>query len=131
MKDLAFVIYTVLLAILAGDNTWYFFVSSFPLSCNKLACTPALYRGRVPRAGIAMGVGGPESFTTLPEGISVYERSLSKVVDVQGTIRSLANGALREAVSDGLKLMEIEFPPLLGGDKVRMDKVEGNLGIHF
>jgi len=47
----------------------------------------------------------------------VYEKSLSKSVDVQAAIRSLAKGALGSASRDGLKLMELEFPPLVGGDE--------------
>jgi hypothetical protein len=35
--------------------------------------------------------------------------------DVQGKIRCLAAGAIQKARAKGLPLIEVEFPPLLGG----------------
>lgn len=55
----------------------------------------------------------------LPEGISPFEKSLSKSIDVQANFRRQAKPAVDAAVADGVVLMEIEFPPLIGGDQVR------------
>ena len=54
----------------------------------------------------------------LPEGISPFEKSISKSIDVQANFRKQAKPAVDAAISDGIKLMEIEFPPLIGGDQV-------------
>ena len=56
--------------------------------------------------------------TPLPKGISPFEKGLSKSMDIQGEFRKLAIRAVNEATkSNSVRLMEIEFPPLLGGDK--------------
>ena len=57
--------------------------------------------------------------TPLPNGLSPFEKSLSKSLDVQGNFRNIAGAALSQALRDGVKRMEIEFPPLLGGDKTK------------
>jgi len=54
--------------------------------------------------------------SSLPAGISPFERNLSKNIDVQGDFRNRASNAINSAVSAGKKLIEIEFPPLIGGD---------------
>jgi len=54
----------------------------------------------------------------LPEGISPFEKSISKKIDIQGNLRTQAKPAVEKAIQDGIHLMEIEFPPLLGGDQV-------------
>jgi hypothetical protein len=54
----------------------------------------------------------------LPIGISPFEKSLSKSIDVQADFRSRAKVAVTAAVSDGIPLIEIEFPPLIGGQQV-------------
>lgn len=53
----------------------------------------------------------------LPEGISPFEKSISKKIDIQGNLRTQAKPAVEKAIQDGIHLMEIEFPPLLGGDQ--------------
>ena len=53
----------------------------------------------------------------LPRGISPFEKSLSKSIDVQADFRSRAKPAVDAAAADGVKLIEIEFPPLIGGDQ--------------
>lgn len=53
----------------------------------------------------------------LPKCISPFEKSLSKSLDVQADFRARAKTAVDAAVRDGTKLLEIEFPPLIGGDK--------------
>ncbi|KAL7531307.1 hypothetical protein ACHAXR_005020 [Thalassiosira sp. AJA248-18] len=66
--------------------------------------------------------GGPQkpnsqSLSPLPKGISPFEKSLSKNVDIQGDFRKRAKLAIDAAIGDGVKKIEIEFPPLLGGSQ--------------
>ena len=63
--------------------------------------------------------------SSLPKGISPFEKSLSKTIDIQGDFRNRAKDALEKAVlsmssAPTKRLLEIEFPPLIGGDQVRM-----------
>ena len=53
----------------------------------------------------------------LPRNISPFEKSSSKSRDVQGDFRKISQVAVQRAIKDGVKQLEIEFPPLLGGDK--------------
>jgi hypothetical protein len=57
------------------------------------------------------------NLSTLPKDISPFEKSSSKRRDVQGEFRSIALSALTSALKDGKTQIEIEFPPLLGGDQ--------------
>ena len=63
------------------------------------------------------------SLTPLPQGISPFEKSLSKSLDIQQEFRTLAKKAVQAAIDASKKSsnkaprLEIEFPPLLGGDK--------------
>jgi hypothetical protein len=57
------------------------------------------------------------SLTPIPKGISPFEKSLSKNIDIQSDFRKLAKRAIDAAISAGLTKLEIEFPPLLGGDQ--------------
>jgi hypothetical protein len=60
------------------------------------------------------------NLTPLPQGISPFEKSLSKNLDVQGKFRTLAKSAVDAAIesnSGSISLFEIEFPPLIGGDQ--------------
>ena len=43
----------------------------------------------------------------------------SRSIDVQSSIRSKALGAYLTARNDGVKLLELEFPPLLGGSAAK------------
>ena len=54
--------------------------------------------------------------TPLPTGLSPFEKSLSKSLDLQGNFRRVAGAALQQALRDGCPRLELEFPPLLGGD---------------
>ena len=54
--------------------------------------------------------------TPLPNGLSPFEKSLSKSLDLQGSFRKLAGNALQQALRTGVTRCELEFPPLLGGD---------------
>lgn len=67
-------------------------------------------------------LAGPSSSSaqgcsSLPRGISPFERSASKSLDIQGEIRKLARSAIAKASRDGKTLMELEFPPSVGGDR--------------
>lgn len=55
----------------------------------------------------------------MPRDISPFDKSASKGRDVQGEIRKLATVALERALSteDSPTLLELEFPPLIGGDQ--------------
>jgi Domain of unknown function (DUF1995) len=55
--------------------------------------------------------------TRLPTGISPFEKSAARGRDFQAEFRQTCQKVLQEALRDGLKTMEIEFPPLLGGAK--------------
>jgi hypothetical protein len=51
--------------------------------------------------------------TILPKGISPFEKSKR---DVQAELRKLAESAMLKGLGDGKKQLELEFPPLLGGE---------------
>lgn len=55
--------------------------------------------------------------TPLPRGISPFEKSMSKSLDIQLEFRKLAIRAILEAKKNDVSMLEIEFPPLIGGDK--------------
>jgi hypothetical protein len=55
------------------------------------------------------------SLSPLPGGISPFEKSLSRNVDVQADFRKMAKRAIDAAIGDGVRRIEIEFPPLIGG----------------
>jgi hypothetical protein len=51
----------------------------------------------------------------LPKGISPFEKSVAKGLDIQGEFRKIAAKAILQAIRDGQTQLEIDFPPLLGG----------------
>lgn len=55
--------------------------------------------------------------TRLPTGISPFEKSAAKSRDYQAEFRKTCTSVIQQALRDGVKTMECEFPPLLGGDK--------------
>mmetsp|Transcript_1674 Transcript_1674/g.3805 ORF Transcript_1674/g.3805 Transcript_1674/m.3805 type:complete len:433 (-) Transcript_1674:97-1395(-) len=55
--------------------------------------------------------------TPLPQDISPFTKSSAKARDVQGDFRKIAEKALVQALKDGKTQLELEFPPLLGGDQ--------------
>lgn len=57
----------------------------------------------------------------LPTGVSPFEKSWTKSVDVPGQLRKKALSAFAAAKKDGIRLMEIDFPPLLGEGKTQFD----------
>ena len=68
------------------------------------------------RSAVLHAVRG-SGLSPLPRDISPFEKSSSKSRDVQGEFRKISQSALQRAIKDGVKQLEIEFPPLLGGDK--------------
>jgi len=57
------------------------------------------------------------NLSKLPSGISPFEKSISKSIDVQAGFRSKAKDAIDAALQSSLTKLEIEFPPLIGGEK--------------
>jgi Domain of unknown function (DUF1995) len=55
--------------------------------------------------------------TPLPPGLSPFEKTVAKSLDIQGSFRKIAAAAVDRAISDGLLLLEIDFPPFVGGDQ--------------
>ena len=58
-----------------------------------------------------------KALSPLPKGISPFEKSLSKNLNIQAEFRQQAKRAIDAAISSNVKLIEIEFPPLLGGSQ--------------
>jgi len=63
------------------------------------------------------------NLTPLPKDISPFDKSSSQGRDVQGELRKLATSALQRALlssntnDDRPTLLELEFPPLIGGER--------------
>jgi hypothetical protein len=57
-----------------------------------------------------------QKYSSLPAGLSPFEKSVAKGLDVQGSFRKLAAPALEQAIRDGAVHLELDFPPLIGGD---------------
>jgi len=53
--------------------------------------------------------------SVLPTSVGFYLRPESRSVNTQEIIRTAAETSVVQAMDDGLKLIEVEFPPLLGG----------------
>ena len=58
-----------------------------------------------------------QGLSPLPRGISPFEKGLSKNIDIQGDFRKRAKRAIDIAISNNIRRLEIEFPPLLGGSQ--------------
>jgi hypothetical protein len=56
-------------------------------------------------------------YSKLPPGISPFEKSIAKGLDVQGNFRKIAGLAIDRALRDGVVQLEIDFPPFVGGDQ--------------
>jgi hypothetical protein len=54
-------------------------------------------------------------YSSLPQGISPFEKSVARGLDVQGSMRKLAVPAVERAIADGKSQIEIDFPVLIGG----------------
>lgn len=81
---------------------------SLTVCCNGFTITPPSTILRIPTS---------LSLTPLPRGISPFEKSLSKSIDIQANFRNIAKRAIDNAIKDGNVKIEVEFPPLLGGSK--------------
>lgn len=57
----------------------------------------------------------------LPKGISPFEKSLSKNIDIQGDFRKRAKAAIDAAIADNVKRLEVEFPLCWAALKVRVN----------
>jgi hypothetical protein len=68
-------------------------------------------------ADIKLSAVVKNNLSTLPKDISPFEKSSSKRRDVQGEFRKTALSSLEQALKDGKTQLEMEFPPLLGGDQ--------------
>ena len=55
---------------------------------------------------------------TIIGNLSFWERCIKNIV-VQSDFRFRAQKYVEEALKDNLRLIEIEFPPLIGGDQVK------------
>jgi hypothetical protein len=64
---------------------------------------------------------GASKLSDLPTGVSPFEKSWTKSVDVDAQLRKRALSAFQAAKKDGIRLMEIDFPPLLGQGKTQFD----------
>ncbi|KAG7369984.1 DUF1995 domain containing protein [Nitzschia inconspicua] len=62
------------------------------------------------------GNNNSNTLTSLPKGISPFEKSKR---DVPKELRTLAQAALLQGLNDRKTRLEIEFPPLLGGDNAK------------
>lgn len=51
----------------------------------------------------------------LPKGISPFEKSVAKGLDIQGEFRKIAAKSILQAIRDGRTQLEVDFPPLIGG----------------
>ncbi|KAL3811318.1 hypothetical protein ACHAXA_005404 [Cyclostephanos tholiformis] len=58
----------------------------------------------------------------IPRGISPFEKTISRNMNVQADFRRIAKYALDSALRDGITKIEIEFPPLIGGGGGRKSK---------
>ena len=67
------------------------------------------------RVQTLLGAAPTKGLSPVPKGISPFEKSLSKSIDIQGTLRKTAKRAIEAAIADGVSKIEVEFPPLLGG----------------
>jgi len=85
------------------------FVSSPPLSTASFTTRSA--------AKNMTTLNAKSKLSSLPSGISPFEKSLARYRDYQGEFRKTSLTGLRKALKNGIKTMEIEFPPLLGGER--------------
>jgi Domain of unknown function (DUF1995) len=71
----------------------------------------------IPAAGLYALSNNKNKVTSLPPGVSPFEKSLAKRSDIQGTFRTIAAQALGKALKDRKQLLEIDVPPFIGGDQ--------------
>lgn len=69
------------------------------------------------RLSVSLAAIGNQRLSSLPPGLSPFEKSVAKSIDIQGRFRQLASTAVDKALGDGQTLLEIDFPPFVGGDQ--------------
>lgn len=107
-----------LLFLLAWSNLKVQNVSGFLSRHGESSCSPSwLHTVYSVSPTTATVTSLAASLSSLPQAISPFEISLAKRLDIQGSFRKLAVPAINQAVKDGVNLIEVEFPPLMGGDK--------------
>jgi Domain of unknown function (DUF1995) len=57
--------------------------------------------------------------TPLPAGMSPFSKGVAKGLDIQGTFRKIAAGAITKALDSGILLLEIDIPPFVGGAQTK------------
>lgn len=60
-----------------------------------------------------------QKYTPLPPGLSPFEKTVAKGLDIQGNFRKIAAAAVDRALADGVTLLEVDFPPFVGGDRAK------------
>ena len=80
--------------------------------------TNAFVSNGTPRLSVSMR---SVPLSTLPQGISPFEKANSKYIGISEDIRTRVLTALQKAIKNGVLLQEIEFPPLLDSGKSQFD----------
>lgn len=65
----------------------------------------------------ASSLSSRKMLSPLPSGLSPFEKSVAKNIDIQSNFRGIAAKAIARAISDKCMLLEIEFPELVGGER--------------
>lgn len=81
--------------------------------------TPHPHASTSPRTPTVSSLAASTKCSPLPPGLSPFEKSLAKGLDIQATFRDIAAKAIDQAVRDGRTLLEVEFPSLVGGDRTK------------
>jgi hypothetical protein len=104
-------VFIVIVGIAAASEA---FVAPLSLSGSSATAVSALFAVDSNRNSNTINTKG---LSILPKDISPFEKSGSKRRDVQGDFRKLAASSLQKALQNGVTQLEVEFPPLLGGDQ--------------
>ena len=59
--------------------------------------------------------------TPLPPGLSPFEKAQAKSLDTLGNFRKLASISINKAVADGVRKIEVDFPPFIADNKSQYD----------
>ena len=91
-----------------------FFLYAFP--CNSFSPMHSLnHPEAITQSSLSVfGSNRPDArgLSPIPKGISPFEKSMSKNLNIQAEFRQRAKRAIDAAIADNVKLMEIEFPPV-------------------
>ncbi len=109
---------TALLALfISCISSHAFSFNNLPLATSKASLRPLSALHSFFGKSTQESKGEESQLSPIPKGISPFEKSLSKNIDIQGEFRKRAKGAIDAAIANDVKLLEIEFPPLLGGSQ--------------